>query len=112
MKVCFAKLCDDLILLKIVNFHKCVGNVASKITKCGQIGQAKDKGHTDTNLSCQTVAYLLNDFWMCGLPIQAKRHEHQQHSQSASFESSPSGHCLFLASLVGVQAPKLDLEKS
>ena len=46
IKWCFVELCNDLILLKIVNFHKYVGSSANEITKCSQIGTYKrQRGH-------------------------------------------------------------------
>ena len=90
IKVCFAKLRDDLILLKITNFYKCLGNLANKIAKYSQIGTSKRQGgikrgiRQDTNLCCQTATYIWNHFSAYGLPIQAKRCEHQPRSQSGS----------------------------
>ena len=44
IKICFVKLRDDLILLKIVNFYKYVGSLASEITKYSQTKTSKGQG--------------------------------------------------------------------
>ena len=44
IKVYFAELYDDFILLKIVNFHKYVGSLVAKITKCNQTKISKRQG--------------------------------------------------------------------
>ena len=41
IKECFVELCNDLILLQLVNFHKYVSSLANEIAKCNQIGTSK-----------------------------------------------------------------------
>jgi len=67
---CFAELCDDLILLKIVNFHKYIGRLVNKIAKCGQTETSKTQGgikrgvSADSNLSHQAEICLLNHLFL------------------------------------------------
>jgi len=108
-EVCLTELRDDLISLKIINFHKYVGNLANEIAKCSQIGANKRQGGIkrgvgqDSNLRCQTVTFLLNQFWACRFPVQAKRPEHQPFLQSG---------LQAFTSLMIVSAPMLFPEKS
>jgi len=66
-------------------------------------GDTKRGISQDTNLCCQTITCLLNDFWVCWVPIQAKRIERQPHLQSG---------LQVLTSLADVRVPKLDPKKS
>jgi len=54
IKVCFAELCANSILLEIVNFHKCIGNLVNNITKCSQTKINKRKGD---GVATKHVAY-------------------------------------------------------
>ena len=130
-KVCFAKLHNNLILLKIVNFHKYVGSLVNEIAEFSQTKISKRKGNIkrgvsqDINLCHQAATCLSYHSWACGLPVQVKRSECQPiHKVGAQIPHPFLGMkrangrlCLqvvFKSSshFFGVWAPILDPEKS
>ena len=81
IKVCFAELCNDFILLKIANFHKYVGSLANEITRWSQTRMSerqKKRGHTKESIKTLTyIAQSLPVSWTTfghiGFPSRPKR---------------------------------------